>query len=84
MYNVGTVAAELAPEVSLQYYSSPDSKPSSHSGGVKRPFLEIHCDGMSFQLVQQGYVPSFQCVCTDQDQPSMEQRKCPQSLAYLD
>lgn len=84
MYNVGTVAAELAPEVSLQYYSSPDSKPSSHSGGVRTLFLESGCDGTSFQLVRQGCVQSFQCVCTDQDQPSMEQRKCPQSLAYLD
>ena len=44
MHNIGTVVVMLAPEVSRQYCGSPDSKPSSHSGEVKIPFLEISCD----------------------------------------
>ena len=72
MYNVGTVVVTLAPEVSQQYCGSPDSKPSSHLGGERMPFLESGCDDMSFQLVQQDSVQSFQCVYTHQDQPSME------------
>ena len=72
MYNAGTVVVMLAPEVSRQYCGSPDSKPSSHLGEARTPFLESGCDDTSFQLVQQGHVQSFQCVYTHQDQPSME------------
>ena len=79
MYNAGTVVVTLAPEVSRQYCSSPDSKPSSHSGGVRIPFLESSCDDMSFQLVQQGCVQSSQCVHMHQEQHPMEPRTCPHS-----
>lgn len=62
MHNAGPAVARLVPGMFLQLHSLSDSKPSSHLDEVKILSLENSHDGMSFRVVQQGCMLSFQCV----------------------